>query len=122
MWAHWLQSGTQGGYDYGVRITQSNDGGQNWSEPWTPHDDGTPTEHGFVSSVSLGQTMGFIWLDGRQFAAAEQDESVAREMTLRYREMGVKRTTLLADELLKEFIMKIKNYIKLLVVRPLFRS
>ena len=31
----------------------------------------------------------------------------------RYREMGVKRTTLLADELLKEFIMKIKNYIKL---------
>ena len=31
----------------------------------------------------------------------------------RYREMGVKRTTLLADDLLKEFIMKIKNYIKL---------
>ena len=31
----------------------------------------------------------------------------------RYREMGVKRTTLLADELLKEFIMKVKNYIKL---------
>ena len=31
----------------------------------------------------------------------------------RYREMGVKRTTLLSDELLKEFIMKVKNYIKL---------
>lgn len=31
----------------------------------------------------------------------------------RYREMGVKRTTFLADDLLKEFIMKIKNYIKL---------
>ena len=92
LWAHWLQSGTQGGYDYGVRIVQSSDGGVNWSKPWTPHDDQTPTEHGFVSSVSLGQTMGFIWLDGRQFAAAEQDESVAREMTLRYREMGVDGT------------------------------
>ena len=31
----------------------------------------------------------------------------------RYREMGVKRTTFLADDLLKEFIKKIKNYIKL---------
>ena len=31
----------------------------------------------------------------------------------RYREMGVKRTTMLADELLKEFIIKVKNYIKL---------
>ena len=27
--------------------------------------------------------------------------------------MGVKKTTLLAEDLLKEFIMKIKNYIKL---------
>ena len=27
--------------------------------------------------------------------------------------MGVKKTTLLADNLLKEFILKIKNYIKL---------
>tara|TARA_Y100001936_G_scaffold107124_2_gene105206 strand:- start:1208 stop:2281 length:1074 start_codon:yes stop_codon:yes gene_type:complete len=31
----------------------------------------------------------------------------------RYREMGVKKTTLMADELLKEFIIKVKNYIKL---------
>ena len=29
------------------------------------------------------------------------------------KEMGVKKTTLMADELLKEFIMKVKNYIKL---------
>ncbi len=31
----------------------------------------------------------------------------------RYRAMGVKKTTLLADGLMKEFIMKIKDYIKL---------
>ena len=88
LWAHWLQTGKQGGYDYGVRVVRSSDGGDNWSEPWTPHDDQTPTEHGFVSMMSFEESMGFVWLDGRKFAAAAQDESMAREMTLRYREMG----------------------------------
>lgn len=48
--AHWLQRGGGGGtYDYGVRLAWSQDRGATWSEPWTPHEDGTPTEHGFVS-------------------------------------------------------------------------
>jgi len=92
LWAHWLQGGTQGGYDYGVRVVKSSDGGETWSEPWTPHDDGTATEHGFVSMMSLGETMGLVWLDGRQFAAAEKDDSIEREMTLRFREVGVDGT------------------------------
>lgn len=92
LWAHWLQGGTQGGYDYGVRVVKSSDGGETWSEPWTPHDDGTATEHGFVSMMSLGETMGLVWLDGRQFAAAEKDDSIAREMTLRFRQVEVDGT------------------------------
>jgi hypothetical protein len=43
LWAHWLQRGVAGGYDYGVRIVRSSDGGDTWSDPWTPHEDGTAT-------------------------------------------------------------------------------
>ena len=36
--------------------------------------------------------MGLVWLDGRQFAAAEKDDSIAREMTLRFRQVEVDGT------------------------------
>lgn len=77
LWAHWLERGDQGGYDYGVRVVRSDDDGASWSDPWTPHDDDSPTEHGFVSMVADASEVGFAWLDGRN--AAE------RQMTLRYR-------------------------------------
>ena len=64
--AHWLQRGGGGGtYDYGVRLAWSRDEGATWSEPWTPHEDGTPTEHGFVSVFQAGGRVWAAWLDGR---------------------------------------------------------
>lgn len=63
--AHWLQRGGQGTYDYGVRVSWSADGGAAWAEPWTPHEDGTPTEHGFVSFFERGDEVWAAWLDGR---------------------------------------------------------
>ncbi len=64
--AHWLQRGGGGGtYDYGVRIAWSGDDGATWSEPWTPHGDGTPTEHGFVSFFATEEGPWAAWLDGR---------------------------------------------------------
>jgi len=63
--AHWLQRGGQGTYDYGVRLAWSDDSGSTWSEPWTPHEDGTPTEHGFVSIFETGGGVWAAWLDGR---------------------------------------------------------
>ena len=92
LWAHWLQRGDAGGYDYGVRVARSVDEGATWSEPWTPHDDGTPTEHGFVSVLSLEESVGFIWLDGRQTVAGRSGEPATHEMTLRFREVGVDGT------------------------------
>ena len=66
--AHWLQRGGPATYDYGVRVSFSEDGGDSWSEPWTPHEDGTPSEHGFVSVFGLGHgEAGMVWLDGRRF-------------------------------------------------------
>ncbi len=63
--AHWLWRGGQGTYDYGVRLAWSDDRGATWSRPWTPHDDGTPTEHGFVSVFQAGDGIMATWLDGR---------------------------------------------------------
>ena len=84
LWAHWLERGAAGGYDYGVRIVQSEDGGATWSEPWTPHEDATPTEHGFVSTAAVGDALGFLWLDGRRYAPGPEG-AATQEMALYYR-------------------------------------
>ncbi len=80
--AHWLQRGPTGGYDYAVRLARSDDRGATWTEPWTPHEDGTPTEHGFVSVLPVGDDYEVIWLDGRTFAEG------ANRMQLRARRGG----------------------------------
>ena len=88
LWAHWLERGATGGYDYGVRVVRSNDGGVSWSEPWTPHEDGTPTEHGFVSMLPMGSSeIGMLWLDGREYVDGAHG-AATQEMTLRYRTAG----------------------------------
>lgn len=88
LWAHWLQRGEQGGYDYGVRVTRSLDAGATWSEPWIPHEDGTSTEHGFVSSAPLEGDMAFVWLDGRNFAPGASGRPPTDEMSLFLRSMS----------------------------------
>ena len=73
--AHWLQRSGSEKYAYGVRIVQSSDGGATWSAPIVPHRDGTATEHGFVSLFPFRDSLGAIWLDGRNFARAAKGES-----------------------------------------------
>jgi hypothetical protein len=85
LWAHWLERGDEGGYDYGIRITRSEDGGHAWSEPWTPHEDATPTEHGFVSTVAVDGKVGFLWLDGRSFAPGPDGAPPSSETALYFR-------------------------------------
>jgi hypothetical protein len=68
--AHWLVRSGDSTYAYDVKLAVSRDGGSSWSDPVSPHDDGTPTEHGFVSMVPVPDG-GFqvVWLDGRETAA-----------------------------------------------------
>ena len=71
LWAHWLQKSGEAPYAYDVVLTRSRDGGANWAAPVLAHDDGTRTEHGFVSLWPQGaDALGVAWLDGRNTAAA----------------------------------------------------
>lgn len=87
--AHWLVRGPEGGYDYAIHIALSSDDGRSWSESWTPHEDATATEHGFVSTFPMeGESMGVIWLDGRDYArAAEEGGDPPPQMALRFRQV-----------------------------------
>jgi hypothetical protein len=68
--AHWLQRSGKEKYAYDVRVSQSSDNGETWSTPVIPHRDGTATEHGFVSLFPFRDSLGAIWLDGRNFSRA----------------------------------------------------
>jgi hypothetical protein len=73
--AHGLQQRPGNVYAYDVRLAASEDGGRSWSAPYSPHDDGTPTEHGFVSLAATPDGQPYaVWLDGRNTVPAASDE------------------------------------------------
>ncbi len=83
--AHWLQQRPGGVYAYDVRIAVSDDSGATWGAPFSPHDDGTATEHGFVTLLPAGAGARAFWLDGRH-TSGEHDHSTGEAqgaMTLR---------------------------------------
>ena len=87
---HWLSFSAEGAYSYDVRVAFADGEPPVLGTSFSPHDDGTPTEHGFVSSHASGDSRGLMWLDGRNTlspaAAADHDgEHVghAGGMTLR---------------------------------------
>ncbi len=87
--AHWLQKSGSDPYAYDVRITYSTDDGRTWASSFTPHHDGTQTEHGFASLFQMpDRGLGVIWLDGRHTAAAAGHQqghaAPAGAMTIRF--------------------------------------
>lgn len=87
--AHWLHKIPGGPYAYEVSMSLLGDG--EWSTPVTPHDDGTATEHGFVSLLPLNNSSVLaIWLDGRNTADRADDEyfDLEKAMTLRSAVVG----------------------------------
>lgn len=63
--AHWLAKSADATYAYDVMLSVSDDAGATWSAPFSPHTDGTPTEHGFVTLFPWQDAIGVVWLDGR---------------------------------------------------------
>lgn len=71
LYGHWLQKSGPGTYAYDVRLARSTDDGKTFSTSFTPHHDGTQTEHGFASMFQMpGAGLGLVWLDGRAMKGA----------------------------------------------------
>lgn len=84
--AHWLQKSGAGTYAYDVRLSFSKDDGRTWTTSVTPHHDGTQTEHGFASLVSVpgkNAGLGLVWLDGRAMSGGHGGHG-GGEMSLRF--------------------------------------
>ena len=82
--AHWLVKRSGGTYAYDVALAVSADAGMSWSDAVTPHDDGTATEHGFVSLFPHDGAAGALWLDGRNMTEdSEHGHHGGGAMTLR---------------------------------------
>ena len=84
---HWLQKSSGSTYAYDVRLAYSRDEGATWSPSFTPHSDGTKTEHGFASLFEMpGGGLGLVGaglaLDDRvdQFGLAQPAEAVDTEL------------------------------------------
>lgn len=87
--AHWLQQKPGSVYAYDVRIAVSTDAGATWATATTPHDDGTPTEHGFVTLFAAAGGTRAVWLDGRHTDGAhDHDGGATGAMTLRSARVG----------------------------------
>ena len=90
--AHWLQKSGSDTYAYDVRLSFSKDEGKTWSPSFTPHSDGTKTEHGFASLFQMpGARLGLAWLDGRAMKSAAGHDSHGGgggEMSVRFATFG----------------------------------
>ena len=76
LWAaHWLVFTDPSTFAYDVFISLSRDGGKTWEEGFSPHTDGTISEHGFVSFFADESDVGVVWLDGRNMLGGHADES-----------------------------------------------
>jgi len=87
LWAHYLVKRSAGTYAYDVMLKQSKDAGRTWSVPVRAHNDGTESEHGFVSLWPWSASeLAVAWLDGRDTAGAPSHghkQHAAKGMTLR---------------------------------------
>ena len=98
--AHYLEKSASGTYTYDVKLTISNDNGETWQKGFKPHTDHTESEHGFVSKIAISDRIFMnVWLDGRQFAYAEKDTTIQKEMTLRAAKINVN------GKILEEFLI-----------------
>ncbi len=95
MIAHFLAKSSSGTYSYDVNIVRKPAGG-NWSEPIVIHDDGTPTEHGFISMLSSDGAFMVAWLDGRNTGGHGHGDHGGGAMTIRTASMKIDGS--IADE------------------------
>ena len=70
--ANWYPATDATNEAYDTYLTYSRDDGQSWARPFSPHHDGTTTQHGFAFPLELADGgLGLFWLDGRDQAATD---------------------------------------------------
>jgi len=81
--ANWREYTGEGKFALSIVVSQSADGGENWSEPFLLHEEGPEEEHAFVSVVPQSDGSFFAtWLDGR-YLEIQDDIPIGGAMTLR---------------------------------------
>jgi hypothetical protein len=64
--ANWYPTTDEAIEAYDTQLSYSRDEGKTWAKAFSPHHDGTKTQHGFVSLLELADgSLGMVWLDGR---------------------------------------------------------
>jgi hypothetical protein len=80
---HYFEKSARSRHAYDIRLVRSTDRGATWSKPVTPHQDGTASEHGFVSLVPLQEDRVLaVWLDGRHTTATHGGKMTLRSAVL----------------------------------------
>ncbi len=96
--AQWLKSVDPDTEAYDIKMATSRDDGKTWTRPFSPHADGTRTQHGFVSlfewpaGANDGGDLGLVWLDGRD-EQLKANEPEGGSMGLRYARLNVSAPT-----------------------------
>ena len=83
--SHFLQKSADGTYTYDIRMKLFNNNSKEWQDDFILHDDGTKSEHGFVTILPYKNDSFFVtWLDGRNTNASEgHDHHGTGAMTIR---------------------------------------
>ena len=103
LWAaHWLVFTDPSTFAYDVFISLSRDGGKTWEEGFSPHTDGTISEHGFVSFFADESDVGVVWLDGRNMLGGHADESAQHVHSEGIDGMALRSTKLTSTGLISE--------------------
>lgn len=85
--SHVLKKSSAGTYSYDVKLNLRPAHARQWNTDLSLHTDGTPTEHGFVTTLPYKEGFFITWLDGRN---TEEDAQGHRgAMSLRAAEVSV---------------------------------
>jgi len=87
--SHVLKKSSAGTYSYDVKLNLRRAGTMQWQTNLPLHTDGTPTEHGFVTTLPYKGGFFICWLDGRNTMEDESGNHGA--MTLRAAEVSPTR-------------------------------
>lgn len=85
--SHYLQMSAAGIYTYDIHMKLGDRSTDTWQDDFILHDDGTKSEHGFVTTIPYKEHSFFVtWLDGRNTVGGH-DHGGSGAMTLRAAEI-----------------------------------